>query len=54
MNAVWLPLVEDGRKTWTTQCSAESRRARDSGRGRQGPSLNSARRLVWLPWEWGP
>ncbi len=54
MSAVWLPLVEDGRKILTTQCSADSRRARDSRKGRQGPSLNSNSRLLWSPWEWGP
>ena len=32
---VW-PLVEDGREALTTQSSAASQRAHDSGTGRQG------------------
>lgn len=36
MSAAVLPLVEDGRKTLTTQASAESQRAHESGTGRQG------------------
>ena len=48
MNAVSWPLVEDGRETWTTQRSAESRRAHDRGTGRQGPSLrmDAVNRLI--------
>jgi len=36
MSEVWWPLVEDGRDTLSTHCSAESRRARDRKTGRQG------------------
>ena len=54
MSQVVLPLVEDGRKTLTTQDSADHGVPAIAEGGARGPSLKSVGRLVWSPWEWGP